>query len=82
MAAKKRRSGGTLWAGGSFIQAIGPGDMKEKMKTFHGDDNKEIVAACRKCGKGISAHHRDWHDCLCDGCFDREHFSGGRKGKG
>ncbi len=77
---KKRQSGGSIWAEGTFVQTLSPAELKEKMKTIHGDGDKEITAACRRCGKGISAHHRDWHDCLCDACFDREHFGGRGKG--
>ncbi len=36
--------------------------------------DEEVLCECSKCQKKISAHNRDWHDGMCDGCFDRIHF--------
>ena len=59
-----------FWEEGSFIQTMSSVDIKEKMKTFHKKHDEDMNFNCRKCGKKISAHNKDWHDGLCDECFN------------
>lgn len=63
----------SLWEEGAFIETLGPNDIKEKMKTFHKKHNKDMNFRCKKCNKKISAHNKDWHNGMCDDCFNREY---------
>jgi len=63
----------SLWEPGGFVQSIGSSDLsEEKMKTFHMKHDENVNYDCRKCGKKISAHNKDWHDGMCDKCFNKE----------
>ncbi|MEA2037327.1 MAG: YkgJ family cysteine cluster protein [Nanoarchaeota archaeon] len=64
----------SLWEKGSFAETLGPQDVKERMKTFHKKHDEDMNFSCKKCGKKISAHNKDWHACMCDECFDEECF--------
>ncbi len=60
-----------FWSDGAFIESVSGESIAEKMNTFHKKHNEDITYECRKCEAKISAHNRDWHDSLCDDCFDR-----------
>lgn len=64
----------SLWAEGGFAETLGPYDIKERMKTFHKKHDEDMNFSCKKCGKKISAHNKDWHNCMCDECFNEECF--------
>jgi hypothetical protein len=64
----------SFWAEGSFIETLGPLEMREKMKTFHKKHDEDMNFDCVKCGKKISAHNKDWHAGMCDDCFNAECF--------
>ncbi|MFH1641915.1 MAG: hypothetical protein ABIC04_03365 [Nanoarchaeota archaeon] len=64
-----------LWAEGAFIESVGPDDAG-KIRTFHMEHDEEVNYNCKRCDKKISAHNRDWHDGMCDKCFNDKHFSG------
>jgi hypothetical protein len=59
---------------GSFAEPLGPEEIKLKMKTFHKKHDEDMSFYCRRCNKKISAHNKDWHDSMCDGCFNKEYF--------
>ena len=61
-----------FWEKGIFIETMSSEEAKEKMKTFDKKHNEDTNYNCRKCGKKISAHNKDWHGCLCDDCFHNE----------
>ena len=63
-----------IWEEGYFAQTISSEEMKEKMKTFHMKHDEDMNYSCKKCNKKISAHNRDWHDGMCDNCFDKSHY--------
>lgn len=63
-----------LWEEGSFIESTSPKEIKEKVKTIDKRHDEDMNFKCKKCGKKISAHNKDWHDGMCDGCFDSTHF--------
>ena len=71
---KKENSENELWEEGTFIETLGPKDAKEKMKTFHKKHDEDMNYNCKKCNKKISAHNRDWHDNMCDDCFNDQYF--------
>lgn len=48
--------------------------MDKKKRTINMKHNEEMNYDCKECGKRISAHNKDWHDCLCDDCFNKAHF--------
>ena len=48
--------------------------ISEKMKTFHKKHDEDMNFNCRKCSKKISAHNKNWHDGMCDECYDKEYF--------
>ncbi len=60
-----------LWEEGDFTETLGPLD-KEGMKTFHKGHDEDMNFNCKKCSKKISAHNKDWHNCMCDDCFNKE----------
>ncbi len=63
-----------FWSEGSFAQPMSDAEMKKKMRTFHMKNDEEMDYDCRECKAKISAHNRDWHDGMCDGCFYRKYF--------
>ena len=62
-----------IWPNGSFIETLDPNNMK-KMHTFHMKHNEEMEFNCSKCKSKISAHNKDWHNGMCDACFNKEFF--------
>ncbi len=64
----------SLWAKGSFVESVAPDEAQEKMKTMHKSHDEDMNYNCKKCDKKISAHNKDWHDCMCDECFNKEYF--------
>jgi hypothetical protein len=60
-----------LWEKGGFVKTLGPEDINKKMKTFHKKHDEDMNFNCKKGNKKISAHNKDWHDGLCDDCFDK-----------
>lgn len=64
-----------FWDEGSFAQTMSGEEADKKMKTFHKKHDEDMNFNCSKCGKKISAHNKDWHDGMCDECFDKEYFS-------
>ena len=70
----KKENEDSIWVAGSFTQTLDAEDPKEKMKTFHMRHDEDMRFNCKKCNKKISAHNNDWHDGMCDSCFNEEHF--------
>ncbi|MBI2106756.1 hypothetical protein HYT57_02120 [Candidatus Woesearchaeota archaeon] len=64
----------SIWSDDSFIETLNPDDMKAKMRTFHMKHNEEMNFNCSKCKSKISAHNKDWHNGMCDACFNKEFF--------
>ncbi|HLC96254.1 MAG TPA: hypothetical protein VJH97_02945 [Candidatus Nanoarchaeia archaeon] len=71
----------SLWAEGGFMETLGPIDIKERMKTFHKKHDEDMNYECKKCGKKISAHNKDWHAYMCDECFNEECYPGEQEEK-
>ena len=63
-----------FWADSSFAETMNSDDMKKKMRTFHMKHDEEMNFSCQKCKKKISAHNNDWHNGMCDNCFNRMYF--------
>lgn len=63
-----------IWSNGFFAETLGSSDMKVKMRTFHMKRDEEMNYNCSKCGAKISAHNKDWHNGMCDACFNKEFF--------
>ncbi len=59
-----------LWEKGYFAESMNSSEMKEKMRTFHMKHDEVMNFNCKKCNIKISAHNNDWHDSMCDGCFN------------
>lgn len=74
MGQEEKNDENSLWAKGAFIESVGP-DNDGKMRTFHMSHDEEMEYNCKKCNNKISAHNRDWHDGMCDKCFNDAHFS-------
>lgn len=53
---------------------MNPDEIQKKIKTMRKSHDEEMDYDCRKCGRKISVHNRDWHDFMCDECFDKENF--------
>ena len=60
----------SIWSENTFIETLSSSDVDTKMRTFHMKHNEEMNYNCKKCNIKISAHNRDWHNHLCDKCFD------------
>lgn len=71
---KEQKEENSLWAKGSFAQSMDSEEMKEKMKTFHKKHDEDMNFNCKKCNKKISAHNKDWHEGMCDDCFDKTYY--------
>lgn len=63
-----------IWSKGSFAETMGPWDREKKKRTFSMKHDEEMNFSCSECGKKISAHNRDWHDNMCDDCFNGKYF--------
>ncbi|MFH1916038.1 MAG: hypothetical protein ABIJ21_02125 [Nanoarchaeota archaeon] len=61
----------SFWAKGSFAETVGP---DANMRTFHMKHDEEMNFDCKECNTKISAHNKDWHDRMCDDCFNRKYF--------
>ena len=59
-----------LWEDGGFAETLDPKDIKVRMRTFHMKHDEEMNYNCRKCKAKISAHNKDWHNGMCDECFN------------
>jgi len=66
--------GDGFWEEGYFAETMSSADMKEKMRTFHMKHDEEMDYNCKKCNKKISAHNKDWHNSMCDNCFDKKFY--------
>ncbi len=64
----------SIWEEGYYAQSIDPRTLDGKMRTFHEIPGAALDHSCKKCGTAISAHNRDWHGGMCDGCFNDTYF--------
>ena len=64
----------SIWSEESFAETLGPEDVKNKMRTFHMKHDEEMNFNCSKCNTKISAHNKDWHNGMCDNCFNEKFF--------
>ena len=72
-----KKSKDDFWSDGSFAQAMSKEEMESKMRTFHMKHDEEMDFNCKNCNKKISAHNEDWHDGMCDDCFNKKHHPNG-----
>lgn len=70
----KKEESNNFWSKGSFIQPMSKEEMKEKEKTIHKKHDEDMNYSCKECNKKISAHNKDWHDNMCDDCFNKKYF--------
>ena len=63
-----------FWEEGYFAETLSSAGMEEKTRTFHMKHDEEMNYNCKKCNKKISAHNKDWHDGMCDECFDKTYY--------
>jgi|SRR3989344_1512677 len=63
-----------LWEKGYFAETLGSKDMDEKMRTFDMKHDEEMNFNCKRCNKKISAHNNDWHNGMCDECFNKQYY--------
>lgn len=70
----KKEKSNNLWSKGSFIQPMSKEEMKEKEKTIYKKHDEDMSYSCKECNKKISAHNKDWHDNMCDDCFNSKYF--------
>ena len=70
----EEKDGEEFWTEGSFVQSMSSKDWEKKKRTFHMKHDEEMNYNCKKCNKKISAHNRDWHDGMCDDCFNATYF--------
>ncbi|MEK6888371.1 MAG: hypothetical protein AABX14_05490 [Candidatus Aenigmatarchaeota archaeon] len=70
---EKKSEEDKFWAEGSFAETMSPVSEK-KMRTFHMKHDEEMNFNCKKCKRKISAHNHDWHNGMCDDCFNMAYF--------
>lgn len=63
-----------LWAEGSFTETMSSYDWEAKMRTFHMKHDEEMNYFCKQCSQVISAHNKDWHNGMCDDCFNKAYY--------
>ncbi len=71
---KNKQKEDNLWKEGSFTETMSSKELEKKMKTFHQKHDEDVNYDCKECGKKISAHQRDWHDNMCENCFDKKYY--------
>ncbi len=64
----------SIWSDGAFAETLSPQDSEKKTRTFHMKHDEEMNFNCSKCHTKISAHNKDWHNGMCDKCFNKEFF--------
>ncbi len=74
MREKEKNEEESFWSKGYFAETINSDEMNKKMRTFHMKHDEEINFNCKKCNAEISAHNKDWHDGMCDKCFNKVHY--------
>ena len=74
MKKSKKANEDDFWAKGYFAETMSSDEMKKKMRTFHMKHDEEMNFSCKKCKKKISAHNNDWHDGMCDNCFNKTYY--------
>jgi len=70
--------GDSFWMKGFYARSMSSEECNLKVKTINMKHDEEMNYSCKKCSRKISAHNRDWHDGLCDDCFNGMHFKGGK----
>lgn len=70
----ERKGGDSLWSKGYFAQSMSGEEMEQKKKTIHMKHDEDMNYNCKSCNKKISAHNRDWHNNMCDDCFNKKYF--------
>lgn len=68
-----------FWAEGYFAETMSDEDWEKRMKTFHKKHNEDMNFNCQKCNKVISVHNKDWHNGMCDDCFDKAFFPAAKR---
>ena len=63
-----------FWSKGNYAKKIDKEEIERRMKTFHKGHDEDMRFNCRVCKKKISSHNKDWHDGMCDDCFNKAHF--------
>lgn len=60
-----------LWDEGGFIESVSPLELPKKLKTINKGHDEDMNFNCKRCNKKISAHNKDWHEGMCDECFNK-----------
>lgn len=60
-----------FWSEGSFAETMSPEEAKRRERTIHMKNTEEMNYNCKSCNCKISAHNHDWHNGMCDKCFNR-----------
>lgn len=63
-----------FWDPGDYVKSISPEEAEKMKKTIDKRHDEDMNFNCKKCNKKISAHNKDWHDCMCDDCFNKTYF--------
>lgn len=61
-----------FWEKGGFIQSISSEELEQKKKSIDMDSDEDVNYNCKKCDKKICLHNKDWHNEMCDDCFNKE----------
>lgn len=64
-----------LWDKGSFAKTISKEESECKKDTIHKSYDEDMNFNCKKCNVKISAHNKDWHEEMCDKCFNERQLN-------
>lgn len=74
LSAEKEEFKDNFWDERSFVQSISSEEIEQKKNTINKTHNENMNFNCKKCNKKISVHNKDWHDEMCDDCFNKTYF--------
>ena len=76
MKSEKVDEGESIWEPGGFIQSVSVNKVEKMKKSINMKHDEDVNYNCKECDKKISLHNRDWHDNMCDDCFNKSYFAG------
>jgi len=64
-----------FWHPNSFIQSLNKEESEARIKTIDNRHDENMNFNCKICNEKISEHNKDWHDNMCDDCFNKKYFN-------
>lgn len=70
----KQHKENSFWEEGEFIESVSPEELEKKKKSIDLKPDEDVNYNCKKCEKKIGLHNKDWHNGMCDECFNETYF--------